>query len=402
MTIIENASARRITDSRGNPTVEVEILTEDGYAQAAAPSGASTGEHEVLPFPVEGGVEASLRIFEEDIVSQIIGMDSTEQRLIDTLLHQIDGTQNFSRIGGNLATATSLAVAWAASSSLGLPLYYYIGGALCNEVPKPLGNVIGGGRHAIGGTDIQEFLVISMAERVEDCIFGNARTHKIVGQMLKEKLPGSAIGKGDEGAWVAPLSNEDALSLQVEACDRASSELGFRVLPALDMAASEFYINDKYKYKDKELSPEEQVDFVANLIEEHDLHIVEDPLEQNDFEGYARLTELVGNRCKIVGDDLFVTDIKRLAKGIEMGASNTILIKPNQVGTLSDTIDTIKLAKANGYDTIISHRSGETTDFSIAHLGVAFGSYAIKTGVVGGERTAKLNELIRIQEDLED
>jgi enolase len=400
MSFIENAAARKVLDSRGNATVEVEILTENGYGMVAAPSGASTGEHEVQSFPKKG-VDASVKIFEDEILSQIIGMDAGEQRVMDSLLHQIDGTPNFSRIGGNLAVAISLSAARAAASAYGMPLYRYIGGALSSELPKPLGNVIGGGRHAIGGTDIQEFLVISMADKARDCVFGNARTHKIVGEMLKAKLPGHAIGKGDEGAWVAALSNTDALALQVEACDRASSELGFKVLPALDMAASEYFRKGKYVYKEKTYTPEQHVEFVAGLIEDHGLHIVEDPMDQNDFQSYASLTKAVGSRCMIIGDDLFVTNKERLAKGIEMGAANTILIKPNQIGTLTDTLETVELAKRNGYRTVISHRSGETTDDTIAHLGVAFGSYAMKCGAVGGERTAKLNELIRIEEDLE-
>ncbi|MDO9537464.1 MAG: phosphopyruvate hydratase [Thermoplasmata archaeon] len=400
MSFIENAVARKVLDSRGNQTIEVEILTESGYGMVAAPSGASTGEHEVQSFP-KMGVDASVKIFEDEIVPQIIGMDSSEQRAIDTLLHQIDGTPNFSRIGGNLAVATSLSAARAAASAYGVPLYKYMGGALASDIPKPLGNVIGGGRHAIGGTDIQEFLVISMAKKTSDCVFGNAYTHKLVGQMLKKKLPGAAIGKGDEGAWVAALSNEDALSLQVEACDKASSELGFKVLPALDMAASEYFKKGKYVYKDKSFTPEKHVDFVASLVKEYGLHLVEDPMDQNDFKGYASLTEAVGKKCIIVGDDLFVTNKERLTTGIKKGAANAILIKPNQIGTLTDTYETVQLAKQNGYKTVISHRSGETTDDTIAHLGVAFGSYAIKCGAVGGERIAKLNELIRIEEDLE-
>jgi enolase len=401
MTLIESALARKILDTRGNATLEVEILTDSGYGTAAAPSGASTGEHEVQSFPRDGGVDASLRAFRDDVLPQILGMDSAEQRNMDAMLHQIDGTPNFGRIGGNLAVAISLAVAKAAASSYGMPLYQYVGGALTTGFPRPLGNVIGGGRHAIGGTDIQEFLVMSMADNAKDCVFGNARTHQIVGQMLKEKLPGQAIGKGDEGAWVAPLSNEDAFALHREACDRASSELGFKVLPCIDAAASEYFHDGKYHYKDKSFTPEEHVDFIVGLIEEYDLHLVEDPMDENDYQSYAALTGAVGDRCIIVGDDLFVTNRERLARGIEMGAANSILIKPNQIGTLTDTVETVELAKKNGYSTVISHRSGETTDDTIAHLGVAFGSYAIKTGVVGGGRIAKLNELIRIQEDLE-
>ncbi|MDD4308382.1 MAG: phosphopyruvate hydratase [Thermoplasmata archaeon] len=400
MSFIENATARKILDSRGNPTVEVEILTESGYGIAAAPSGASTGEHEVLSFPKKG-VDASLKVFEDEVLPQIVGMDSAEQRVLDTLLHHIDGTPNFSRMGGNMSVAISLAAAKAAASSYGMPLYMYLGGALADQLPKPLGNVIGGGRHAIGGTDIQEFLVISMAKKATDCVFGNALAHRIVGQMLKAKLPGHAIGKGDEGAWVAPLSNEDALALHSEACAKASSELGFKVLPALDMAASEYFRKGKYVYKEKSFTPDRHVDYVAGLVKEYGLHLVEDPMDQNDYQSYTSLTEAVGGKCLIVGDDLFVTDKERLAKGIKMGAANTILIKPNQIGTLTDTYETVELARKNGYKTVISHRSGETTDDTIAHLGVAFGSYAMKTGVVGGERIAKLNELIRIEEDLE-
>jgi enolase len=400
MSLIESALARKILDSRGNATVEVEILTENGYGLVAAPSGASTGEHEVQAFP-EGGVDASLRAFEDEVVNQLIGMDATEQKAMDSLLHQIDGTPNFSRIGGNLAVAISLATARAAATTLGMPLYQYVGGSLASEIPKPLGNLIGGGRHAIGGTDIQEFLVISTSGSVLKNVFGNTKAHKMVGQALKERFPGTAIGRGDEGAWVAALSNEDALVLLVEVCDKVSSEVGFNIEPALDIAASEFYVNGKYKYRDKELSPEQQVDFMADLVEQHGLHILEDPLEQNDFEGYARLTELVGHKTLVVGDDLYVTNKERLMRGIEMGATNAILIKPNQIGTLTDTRETVELAKRNGYETVISHRSAETPDDTIAHLGVAFGSYAIKTGAVGGERIAKLNELIRIEEDLE-
>ncbi len=401
MTLIESAIARKILDSRGNPTLEVEIFTDSGYGTAAAPSGASTGEHEVHSFPREGGVEASLRAFSDDVLPQILGMDAAEQRFLDKMLHQVDGTPNFSKIGGNLAVAISLAAAKAAASSYCMPLYQYVGGALADGFPRPQGNVIGGGRHAIGGTDIQEFLVISMADNAADCVFGNAVAHRIVSQLLKKKLPNAAIGKGDEGAWVAPLSNEDALSLHREACDRASSELGFKVHPCLDMAASEYFRDGKYHYKDKSFTPEQHVDFVAGIIEDYDLHSVEDPMDENDYQGYVSLTEAVGNKCIIVGDDLFVTNRQRLEKGIELGAANSILIKPNQIGTLTDTLETVKLATKNGYSNIISHRSGETTDDTIAHLGVAFGSYAMKTGVVGGERIAKLNELIRIQEDLE-
>jgi enolase len=267
-------------------------------------------------------------------------------------------------------------------------------------IPRPLGNVLGGGKHAIGGTDIQEFLVFSEGGTVQASIFANANVHKLVGKLLKKQLPGTAIGKGDEGAWVANIENESALKLVAEACNTVADEVKFKVRLGIDMAASELYRRKKYHYRDKVLSPPQQIKFVENLIDTYNLHIVEDPLEQNDFDGYAELTERVGDRCIIMGDDLFVTTKARLEHGIKMGACNAILIKPNQVGTLTDTYETVQVAHSKGYKTIISHRSGETTDDTIAHLGVAFGCYGIKTGVVGGERAAKLNELIRIEEDI--
>lgn len=401
MSFVEQVFIRKILDSRGNPTVEVEVLTENGYGQAAAPSGASTGEHEVTAFP-EGGVDTAISIFRDDIEPELIGMDTSQQALVDKTLHDIDGTPNFSRIGGNVSVAISLAFAKTAASVMGVPLYQYLAGPMQSAIPHPLGNLIGGGRHAIGGTDIQEFLVISKAKKVSDSVFGNAYAHKLVGKKLKALLPDSAIGKGDEGAWVAKLTNEKALEILRETCDQVKSELGFDVLPALDIAASELYDGNVYKYKDKTLTPEQQTEYIIKLIEDFELHIVEDPLEENDFEGYAELTSAVKSKCYIVGDDHYVTNKKRLIKGIETGGCNAILIKPNQVGTLTDTFETVELAKKHGLITIISHRSGETTDETIAHLGVAFGSYAIKTGAVGGERIAKLNELIRIEEYLED
>ncbi len=400
MSLIDDIIIRKILDSRGNPTVEVEIITENGYGMAAAPSGASTGEHEVKAFP-EGGVDKAISIFHEDIESEMIGIDTFEQEYIDSLLHQIDGTPDFAKIGGNVSVAISLAVAKASASILGIPLYQYIGGAFTKSIPNPQGNLIGGGRHAIGGTDIQEFLVVSISDSISKSVFANAYAHKTVGKKLKAKLPDTAIGKGDEGAWVAKLTNEEALEVLRSTCDDVKSELGIEIHPSLDVAASELYENGNYKYKDKVLSTDQQVDYIIKLIEDFDLHMVEDPLDENDFEAYAKLTEAVGSKCIIVGDDLYVTNKTRLQKGIDMGSSNAILIKPNQVGTLTDTVQTVNLAKENGLRTIISHRSGETIDETIAHLGVAFGSYAIKTGAVGGERIAKLNELIRIAEDLE-
>lgn len=398
MALIEKARVRKILDSRGDATVEVDIITSKGLGRASAPSGASTGKYEALAYPEEG-IDAAIEKFDKEVGPKLLGFEVTAQKEIDKILHEIDGTSNFSSLGGNVAVATSLAVAKAAANSLGLPLYRYIGGAFSMKLPFPLGNVIGGGKHAIGGTDVQEYLSIALGPSIHQSIFANARIHKRVKEKLKRKFPKEAIGKGDEGAWVAKMSNEDAMNILEEACSEISKEVGFDCKPSLDMAASELYRGGKYHYKEGSLSPEKQIEFVADLVDEYKLYVVEDPLHEDDFEGYSRLTELVGNRCLIVGDDLFVTNVERLRKGINMGAANAILIKPNQIGTLSDAFETVNLAHQKGYKCIISHRSGETTDESIAHLSIAFGCYAIKTGAVGGERLAKLNELMRIEEE---
>jgi enolase len=261
-----------------------------------------------------------------------------------------------------------------------------------------MANVLGGGAHAIGGTDIQEYLVTSFDNDINIAIEANAMVHKKVGSLLKDKFPNIALGKGDEGAWVAPLENIEALELVVKATNQIEQETGVEIRPGLDIAASEFYHDGKYRYKEQTLTPEEQVDFVLGMIEEYNLHSIEDPLDQEDFESWALLTEQTD--ALIIGDDLYVTNSERLQKGIEMNSTNSILIKPNQIGTLTDTINAVELAKQADMANIISHRSGETTDATIAHLGVAFDSHAIKTGIMGGERIAKLNELVRISEEL--
>jgi enolase len=386
MSRIESIHIRKIIDSRGNPTVEVEVRTPDGFGSAAAPSGASTGVHEVQAFPAQG-VDFAVEQFRGEFAGKLLGMDVRFQRRFDNELKELDGTANFSKMGGNVAVASSLAFAKAAAATYKVPLFLYLGGAFAGYgVPYPMGNVLGGGRHAIGGTDIQEYLVISFGQTVSDCVFGNALVHKKLKTALVKKFPNSAIGKGDEGAWVARLGNEEALALVADCCKEASGELGFPVQPSLDIAASELYKKGFYHYKERKLNPAKQIDFVEKLIKTYKLYSVEDPLDQDDFAGYSELTERVGSNCLII------------KKGVDMGACNTVLIKPNQVGTLSDTFDSISLAHQHGYKTVISHRSGETEDTSIAHLGVAFGCHAIKTGVVGSERTSKLNELIRIQE----
>ena len=395
--IIEDIILRRILDSRGNPTVEADVRTSSGLGRAAAPAGASTGTHEVQAWP-EGGVTAAIELARQDVVPQLLGLSAEEQAQVDALLHEVDGTSNFSRIGGNLAVAISLATARAAAASQGVPLYRYVAGMGPYGLPAPMGNVLGGGAHAVGGTDIQEFLVTSFDDDVSRAIEANAAVHRAVGAALCERFPDTALGRGDEGAWIAPLENVAALELVVEAVQKVAGETGVDIRPGLDLAASEFYRDGKYVYKDRSLTPEEQLDFVVSLIEDYGLHSVEDPLDQEDFESWAALTAKTD--ALVIGDDLYVTNVERLEKGLEMGATNAILIKPNQVGTLTDTLDTVSLAREAGLATVISHRSGETTDDAIAHLGVAFGCHAIKTGTVGGERIAKLNELVRIAGEL--
>ena len=392
---IEDIILRRIIDSRGNPTVEAEIKTEDGLGIAAAPAGASTGTHEAIAWP-KNSVSLGMKNADEKVMPKLIGLSVYNQKKFDNTLKKLDGTSNFSNIGGNISVALSLACAKAAADSKNIDLFQYLGVKKSYSLPAPMSNVLGGGAHAIGGTDIQEFLITSFDNDINTAIEANAAVHKKVALLLKEKYPNIALGKGDEGAWVAPMKNVDALELVIKATEKVETETGVEIRPGLDMAASEFYHNGKYKYKEQTLTPDEQIEFVLGLIEEYNLHSVEDPLNQEDFKSWALLTEQTD--ALIIGDDLYVTNAERLQKGIDLGATNSILIKPNQIGTLTDTIDAVNLAKKNDMATIISHRSGETTDTSIAHLGVAFDSHAIKTGIMGGERIAKLNELVRISE----
>ena len=394
---IRDIALRRIIDSRGNPTVEAEIKTRNGFGRAAAPAGASTGTHEAVAWP-DGSVSKGMKIAEEKIMPQLIGLSTEEQENFDNTLREIDGTDNFSGVGGNITVALSLACAKAAADSKGIALYKHIGETDSYSLPAPMSNVLGGGAHAVGGTDIQEFLVTSFDDDINTAIEANSNVHKKVGKMLKEKFPNIALGKGDEGAWVAPMENVEALELVVKAAEEVEKDMGIEIRPGLDMAAIEFYHEGKYRYKEQTLTPDKQVEFVLGLIEEYSLHSVEDPIDQDDFESWAALTKQTD--ALVIGDDLYVTNTERLQKGIDLGATNSILIKPNQIGTLTDTIKAVDLAKEAEMATIISHRSGETTDSTIAHLGVAFGSHAIKTGIMGGERTAKLNELVRISEKL--
>jgi len=393
--IIKNINLRKIIDSRGNATVEADVMTNEGFGRAAAPAGASTGTFEAKAWP-KNDVELGIRNAKENVIPSLIGITSNDQESFDNTIKSKDGTKNLQNVGGNIAVALSLACAKAAADSKNIPLFEHISKTKSYSIPAPMSNVLGGGAHAIGGTDIQEYLVTSFDNDINTAVETNAAVHKEVAKILKQRFPNIALGKGDEGAWVAPLENVEALELVTKAVDNVQKETGVEIRTGLDVAASEFYKNGKYVYKEQALTPEEQVEFMLGLIEEYDLHSVEDPLDQNDFGSWASLTNQTDSL--IIGDDLYVTNPERLKEGIEKKSTNSILIKPNQIGTLTDTVKAVEMARGAEMATVISHRSGETTDTSIAHLGVAFESHAIKTGIMGGERIAKLNELVRISE----
>jgi len=403
-TIIEDVKARKILNSRGEATIEVEITTTDGFGVASAPSGASKGKAEAVAFP-SGGVDEAIKKVEELIAPELIGLNADEQEEIDNLLRELDGTKNFMNIGGNTAYAVSLAVADAAANSYNMPLFQYLGGYLACNLPYPLGNVLGGGKHALGKVpDIQEFLVLPVgAPSFIAAAEANVKVHRKLRDMLVKVDPHFTGGKGDEGAWAPNISNEKALEVVSKACEEVSDEVGFECRVGLDVASSSLWSSEKqcyvYESEGVERDKGEQLEYILDLIERYRLIYVEDPFHEEDFESFSELTSKVSG-CLICGDDLFVTNVERLSEGIEKKAGNAIIIKMNQVGTLTDTWNTTKLAKESGYVPIVSHRSGETPAFHIAHLAVGFSCPIIKTGVVGGERVAKINELIYIEEIL--
>ncbi len=399
MTLITDVRLRQVLDSRGNPTVEADVLTESGgFGRAAAPSGASTGEYEAIERPPADAIAAA----RERAVPRLVGEAyAGNQREVDAALRAADGTDNFAELGANSAVAISMAAAKAGADVLGAPLFQHLGGTFRgSSFPTPLGNVVGGGEHAADATDIQEFLAAPVgAPSVADAVFANAAVHAAVADVLDERDEPAA--KGDEGAWAPSITDAAAFEVVDEAVSRVEDEVGFDVGFGLDVAAAELYDADAdaYVYSDRTRSTAEQIEYVADLVDTYDLVYVEDPLDENDYDAYAELTDAVGDRTLICGDDLFVTNVDRLQEGIDRDAANSILIKPNQIGTLTDAFDAIERATANGYESVVSHRSGETEDTTIAHLAVATDAPFIKTGAVGGERTAKLNELIRIEDD---
>ncbi|WP_138797458.1 phosphopyruvate hydratase [Halostella sp. PRR32] len=399
MTLITTVRLRRVLDSRGNPTVEADVLTESGgFGRAAAPSGASTGEYEAIELPPNEAIAKARELAVPRLEGQVY---AGNQRDVDNALRGADGTDDFSEIGANSAVAISMAAAKAGADVIGAPTYQHLGGTFRGEnFPTPLGNVIGGGEHAADATHIQEFLAAPVgAPSVSDAVFANAAVHQEVADILEER--GVPSGKGDEGAWAPSIDDAEAFDIMAEAVDTVSGEFGFEIGFGLDVAGAELYDADAggYVYGDRVRDTDEQIDYIADLVSEYDLVYVEDPLDEDDYEAFADLTDRVGDRTLVCGDDLFVTNTDRLQTGIDQGAGNSILIKPNQIGTLTDAFDAIELAEEHGYDAVVSHRSGETEDATIAHLAVATDAPFIKTGTVGGERTAKLNELIRIADD---
>jgi enolase len=395
MTTIEVIELRTILDSRGNPTVEADVYTTGGFGRSAAPSGASTGSLEAKVRPSKEAVDYAI----QNLIPALIGMDAADQEGFDEQLRDIDGTADFSGIGANVAVALSLANANAAASSMGLPLFRYLGGAFAKELPLPLGNVIGGGAHAENATEIQEFLVVpGGAADAEEAVFANAAVHRQVKDLLKKN--GKSCGKGDEGAWAPQIDDALAFELIAEATGLVADEMNVEVDMGLDIAASQMWDGNAYKYRKTVRSTEDQIAYIAELVDKYNLVYVEDPLHEDDFDAFSELNSQIGDRCLVCGDDIFVTQVDRIQQGIDQDAANCVLIKPNQVGTLTDTFDAVQLAQRNGLDTVMSHRSGETTDTTIAHLATAFSCVFLKCGVVGGERIAKLNELIRIEEQL--
>lgn len=394
MTTIEAVTLRSILDSRGNPTVEADIRVDGGFGRAAAPSGASTGTYEAVVRPPEEAIPIAYTT----VIPELIGRDSHDQRSFDRILRECDGTDNFGSLGANVAVALSLANAKAAASAYSMELFSYLGGVFAEEAPLPLGNVIGGGAHAPGATEIQEFLIIPTgSSSIQEAIFTNALVHKEVKKLLNTQ--GITCGKGDEGAWAPQISDTEALELIGTAIDTVCDETGVTVAIGLDVAATELWDGERYIYRERSRTAEDQIAYIADLVDTFGLVYVEDPLHEEDFEGFSNLSDQINDNCLICGDDLFVTNPERIQNGIEMASATAVLIKPNQIGTLTDTFEAIQLAERYGMETVMSHRSGETTDTTIAHLAIAFGCIYLKCGIVGGERIAKLNELIRISEN---
>jgi enolase len=399
--IIEDLIARKIFNNRGDETIEVDVITAGGFGRAGAPAGKSKGKAEVQYYP-QGGVEAAIKKVDDLIAPELAGLNADFQEEIDNTLHEIDGTTDFKNIGGNTAFAISLANAEAAANSHGLLLFQFLGGNAATQMPFPLGNCITGGAHARGKSPaIQEYLALPHgAESFLEAQTANIAIHKKIGDALKKKSTTFNGGKSDEGAWIGNVSTDDAFDLIAKACEEVGNEMDFECGFGIDVAASNFWKpkEEKYVYDIDGVKRDtaEQLEYMIGLVEKYHLAYVEDPFHEDDFDSFAELTKKTKN-CLICGDDLFTTNTERLNNGIKINAGNAIIIKVNQIGTLTDAAETIETAQHNGYVPVVSHRSGDTCDWHIAHLAVAYKCPVIKTGVVEGSRIAKLNELIRIE-----
>ncbi|WP_181158483.1 phosphopyruvate hydratase [Leucobacter massiliensis] len=409
MAFIDAVIAREILDSRGNPTVEVEVgLTDDSVGRAAVPSGASTGAFEAYElrdgeqdrYLGKGVTKAVDAVFDE-LGPAIEGFAADDQRVIDAVLKEVDGTDNKQRVGANAILGVSLATAHAAAAAAELPLYRYLGGPNASTLPVPLMNIINGGAHADTGVDIQEFMAVPLgAETFSEGLRWGVEVYHALKALLKEQ--GLATALGDEGGFAPDLPhNSAALDLIVEAITRAGLEPGRDVAVALDVASTEFFENGVYRFEGQDRTAAEMTAYYADLLDRYPLVSIEDPLAEDDWEGWQQLTSELGDRVQLVGDDLFVTNPERLADGIAKGAGNSLLVKVNQIGTLTETLDAVQLAQRSGYTAILSHRSGETEDVTIADLAVATDCGQIKTGAPArSERVAKYNQLLRIEEEL--
>ncbi|TCS81765.1 phosphopyruvate hydratase [Tepidibacillus fermentans] len=411
MTIISDVYAREVLDSRGNPTVEVEVVLESGaMGRAIVPSGASTGAHEAVELRdgdkdryLGKGVLKAVENVNNIIAPEIIGMDALDQVGIDEYLIQLDGTPNKSKLGANAILGVSMAVARAAADALGVPLYAYLGGFNAKTLPVPMMNILNGGKHADNNVDIQEFMVMPVgAESFREALRMGAEIFHSLKSVLKGKGLNTAVG--DEGGFAPNLSsNEEAISTIIEAIEKAGYKPGEDVYIALDVASSEIYKDGKYHFEGEGVvrTTDEMIDFYEQLLNKYPIISIEDGLAEDDWEGWKKLTERLGKRVQLVGDDLFVTNTERLSQGIEKGTANSILIKVNQIGTLTETFDAIEMAKRAGYTAVISHRSGETEDSTIADIAVATNAGQIKTGAPSRtDRVAKYNQLLRIEDEL--
>ncbi len=386
-----------VYDSRGEPTVEATVMLSSGArGVAAAPSGRSTGAHEARAFP-EGGAAAAVRLFRERVRPKLLGADG-ELANVDRLLAEADGTPLFTQIGGNTSTAISVATALAVAEETHRPLWRVLArpGVDAPTFPAVVGNCLNGGRHAIGGPDIQEYHAIARSAKPQESIRAALRVHALLGEALQRRFPTAALGRGDEGGWVAAIGNVEAFELLQAACDRARDELHVDVRPGVDLAASEFLRDGEYRYKEQRLTAEGQVRFVADLVDRFGLVYVEDPFGEEEFGPFAELNRAVGSKVQLVGDDLYCTDAARVRRGLEQGSSNAVLVKVNQVGSLSRTLATVDLCRSSRLATVTSHRSGEVPDAWLTHVALASGAWGLKCGLLGGERVAKLNELLRL------